>query len=41
MRTVRLTPVDERLLQPLLSVAVAETKPDEVASHFRCKFGLM
>ncbi len=30
MRVVRLTPVDERLLQPLLSVAVAETKPDEV-----------
>ena len=27
---VRLTPVDERLLTPLLSVAVAETKPDEV-----------
>ena len=27
---VRLTPVDERLLPPLLSVAVAETTPDEV-----------
>ena len=27
---VRLTPVDERLLTPLLSVAVAETKPEEV-----------
>ena len=27
---VLLTPVDERLLTPLLSVAVAETKPDEV-----------
>jgi hypothetical protein len=27
---VRLTPVDERLLTPLLSVAVEETKPDEV-----------
>jgi len=27
---VRLTRVDERLLTPLLSVAVAETKPDEV-----------
>ena len=27
---VGLTPVDERLLTPLLSVAVAETKPDEV-----------
>jgi RimJ/RimL family protein N-acetyltransferase len=30
MRVVRLTPVDERLLPPLLSVAVAETTPDEV-----------
>ena len=27
---VGLTPVDERLLTPLLSVAVAETKPEEV-----------
>jgi hypothetical protein len=27
---VRLVPVDERLLAPLLSVAVAETKPNEV-----------
>jgi len=27
---VRLAPVDERLLAPLLSVAVAETKPEEV-----------
>ena len=27
---VRLTPVDERLLTPLLSVAVAETQPEEV-----------
>lgn len=30
MCIVRLMPVDERLLQPLLSVAVAETEPDEV-----------
>src|ERR1700755_2195323 len=29
MGVVRLTPVDERLLPPLLSVAVAETTPDE------------
>ena len=30
MRVVRLTPLDEQLLQPLLSVAVAETTPDQV-----------
>src|SRR5689334_17782964 len=30
MRVVRLTPIDERLLQPLLYVAVAETAPEEV-----------
>ena len=30
MCIVRLTPVDERLLQRLLSVAVAEAQPDEV-----------
>jgi RimJ/RimL family protein N-acetyltransferase len=30
MGVVRLMPVDERLLQQLLSVAVAETQPDEV-----------
>ncbi|MDW5325413.1 GNAT family protein [Plantactinospora sp. KLBMP9567] len=29
-REVRLTPVDEQNLEPLLSVAVAETEPDEV-----------
>jgi RimJ/RimL family protein N-acetyltransferase len=29
-REVRLTPLDEQLLEPLLSVAVAEAEPDEV-----------
>ncbi|MEQ4302621.1 GNAT family N-acetyltransferase [Plantactinospora sp. B6F1] len=29
-REIRLTPVDEQNLEPLLSVAVAETEPDEV-----------
>jgi hypothetical protein len=32
---LRLTPVDERLLTPLLSVDVAETKPEEVMPQSR------
>jgi RimJ/RimL family protein N-acetyltransferase len=30
MGNVRLTPVDEQALEPLLSVAIADTEPDEV-----------
>jgi len=36
---VRLTPVDEQTLEPLLSVAVAETEPDEVMPPVRAPAG--
>jgi hypothetical protein len=36
---VRLTPVDEQTLEPLLSVAVVETEPDEVMPPVRAPAG--
>ena len=36
---VRLTPVDEQTLEPLLSVAVADTVPDEVMPPVKAPAG--